>query len=361
MPYEVNIRVLLINNMLLVSVYQAKLAIWKLCSPKAAPQDILSDVHLKWVEAGSDQEAHMLSSEAALFASHEQERHTLQPSRPSDAQSECVTIYVRRSDGIAARLRFPFSKEKIFSSEIVRWMLRMLHNPYYEVCLVVIPTVTVSVHVSIVWYGYEQRLGTLANVLSIVMLAAAMPAAFLAALTLQVPILVRSVNFNFFFNLYNVVTFAICHFVCFRGSVWTKVYVSLLVVVFHGVFFGFVHAVQLRRWLLLVIQIFLCCAQPCHTRACYTRMLTPDLLLLCRLLRDASHGGDGWARRRLRERAHRPGLPTVYHLGHDANGQRVFPRLRLHVQTVGVYVVLADERAARPSNQNVSRMGRGRV
>jgi hypothetical protein len=174
-------------------------------------------------------------------------------------------------------------------------MLRMLHNPYFEVCLVVTPLFIVTVYDLLVFYGYERRLGSLPNVLSIVVMATAVPAFVLVALTLQVPILVRSLfNINFFFNLYHVATLVVCLCACFRGSLWAKVFFSLAAMVFWGVFLGIVHAVQLRRWLLLAIEIFSCCERPCLTQACTA--LTSDapagLLCLRRHPADVSHSGD---------------------------------------------------------------------
>jgi hypothetical protein len=62
-----NIRVLMVNTIVFICVFQAKLAVQKLRSPKTAPQDILSEVHMKWVEAGSEEEVYMLSTKAALL------------------------------------------------------------------------------------------------------------------------------------------------------------------------------------------------------------------------------------------------------------------------------------------------------
>jgi hypothetical protein len=169
-----------------------------------------------------------------------------------------------RSDCVATRILIPFSTEKrrLFSDEQVRWMLRTVRHPLYELNLCV-AIVVFYAYATLAWIvdPYEQRFGCLTLVLSLVMLPMQLSIASLLLLTLQVPILARSLlRFDFFFNLATIVVADICFAIVYRGSIWNKCYLGLMLTLILGGFTGFIHAVQLRLCILRVVLSGFACA-----------------------------------------------------------------------------------------------------
>jgi hypothetical protein len=118
---------------------------------------------------------------------------TLAKPKPLAASSHIKAL---RSDCIATRIRIPFSAEKrrLFSDEQVRWMLRTVRHPLFElnICCAI---AFYNMHVALAWIidPFEQRFGSLALVLSLVFFVHALP-----AISLHVPILARSLlRFDF--------------------------------------------------------------------------------------------------------------------------------------------------------------------
>jgi hypothetical protein len=111
-------------------------------------------------------------------------------------------------------------------------------------------------------------------VLSLVVILQA-SAASLLILTLQVPILARSLlRFDFYFNLINTITASTCWAISCRGSVWNRVFVCLMVTGLFGGFMGVVHAIQIRRWLKLVVELNFTCAFHTSNLFCAAHTLT---------------------------------------------------------------------------------------